>query len=77
MTDEIIKNQALELLRNLTQIKKEKIKLYDEKLNRMEQIRKRGSNTDFNDNLYQLTKVRYEGMKEVDMLLNQLWKQVS
>jgi len=74
MREQIIKYQTLQFINKIIQIKKAEIVTYNNKLNRMEINRRRGLNTNFDENLYELTKTRYNRIKEVDSLLGQLWR---
>ncbi len=76
MREQIMIHQSLEFLYNFTQEKKKKMKLYNEKLNRLEAMQKIGINSSFENELYQLTRTRYENMKKVEVLINRFWKQM-
>lgn len=74
MREEIIKYQTLEFINNLMEIKKKEIKTYRKKLNRLEVGRINGLNSYFDKKLYELTRMRYESLKEFDHMLSKLWQ---
>ena len=77
MRDEIIKQQMLAFLFNFKQNKRKNTELYNEKINRLEEKRKNSFYTTFEDHFYQITKIRHERMKEVDVMLGQLLNEMD